>query len=196
MIDKAGTFKLFFFGGKIGFGAMQLAGPRRVRAAEGPRGRNWGAAGSGRERREPHRHQRLLRPACHQPADTRGAASISRRPCPGHQNRGDGAGEADRGCRRCRRTSLRARCTTTCEISGSKRWMWSTFASCWKRSTGPPKARSSRSSTVLAELPAEGIRASHRAEQRDADADRGRAPNLRDRLRAEHYNLAHRTTTR
>ena len=51
---------------------------RRVRAAEGPRRRARRAARGGGERGQSHRHQRLLRPARHQPADPRGAASLSR----------------------------------------------------------------------------------------------------------------------
>jgi len=53
-------------------------GARRVRAAEGSRSRARGFARSRRPRRGPHRHQRLLWSARHQPDHPRGAASLPR----------------------------------------------------------------------------------------------------------------------
>ena len=47
---------------------------RRVRSAQGPRRGDRRAARGRGKRRQPHRHQRLLRPARHQPDHPRGAA--------------------------------------------------------------------------------------------------------------------------
>ena len=66
---------------RIGYGAMQLAGPRVF----GPPADRDGAVAVLREAVElghhPHRHQRLLRPARHQPDHQGGAAPLPRRRC-------------------------------------------------------------------------------------------------------------------
>ena len=67
-VNKSGTFTL---GGdrsvrRLGYGAMQLAGPGVFGPPKDRRGRACRAARSGGERCEPHRHQRLLRSARHQ----------------------------------------------------------------------------------------------------------------------------------
>ena len=77
-IGKAGAFKLGDRTVKrLGYGAMQLAGP----GVFGPPKDRGGAIAVLREavaqRRQPHRHQRLLRPARHQPDHPRGASSLS-----------------------------------------------------------------------------------------------------------------------
>jgi hypothetical protein len=76
-LNAAGTFTL---GGRVvsrlGYGAMQLAGPG-VFGRQGTATQARGTAQGGGERRQSHRHQRLLRPAHHQSADTRGAAPLS-----------------------------------------------------------------------------------------------------------------------
>ena len=60
-ISSAGTFPL---GGRIvkrpGLRRNAARGTRSVRASQGPRCRDSGLAGGGRERRQSHRHQRLL----------------------------------------------------------------------------------------------------------------------------------------
>ena len=87
-IDKSGTFTLGDRTVKrLGYGAMQLAGP----GVFGPPKDRDAALAVLREavaqRRQPHRHQRLLRPARHQPDHPRGAASLSRRSRHRHQDR-------------------------------------------------------------------------------------------------------------
>ena len=65
---------------RMGYGAMQLAGPgvfgppKDRGAALAVLARGGGARG------QPHRHQRFLWPARHQPDHSRGASSLSRRP--------------------------------------------------------------------------------------------------------------------
>ena len=64
---------------RLGYGAMQLAGPgvsgrQRILAGGAD-----GAAGGRRLRRQPYRHQRLLWPAHHQPADPSGACALPRK---------------------------------------------------------------------------------------------------------------------
>ena len=87
-IDNAGTFTLGDRTvNRMGYGAMQLAGP----GVFGPPKDRDAALAVLREAVasgvESHRHQRLLRPARHQPADPRGAASLSRRSGHRHQGR-------------------------------------------------------------------------------------------------------------
>jgi pyridoxine 4-dehydrogenase len=87
-IRKAGTFKLGDRTVKrLGYGAMQLAGPGvfgppKDRAAALAVLREAVASGV-----DPHRHQRLLRPARHQPDHPRGAAPVSGRSGDRHQDR-------------------------------------------------------------------------------------------------------------
>ncbi len=76
--QSAGTFVLGNRTVKrLGYGAMQLAGP----GVFGPPKDRDAALAVLREAvargRQPHRHQRLLRPAHHQPADPRGAGALS-----------------------------------------------------------------------------------------------------------------------
>ena len=87
-ISKAGTFAL----GDREREASRLRRDaarrtRRVRTAEGSRRGDRGVARGGGERRRSHRHQRLLRPARHQPDHPRGAPSLSARPVDRHQAR-------------------------------------------------------------------------------------------------------------
>jgi pyridoxine 4-dehydrogenase len=61
-LSTAGTFTLGDRAvNRLGYGAMQLAGP----GVFGPPQDRDAALAVLRERRQPHRHQRLLRPACH-----------------------------------------------------------------------------------------------------------------------------------
>ena len=78
-ISKAGTFKLGARSVKrLGYGAMQLAGPGVFGPPKDREGGSRRAAGGRGERRQPHRHERFLWPARHQPDHSRGAASLSR----------------------------------------------------------------------------------------------------------------------
>ena len=87
-ISKAGTFTLGDRTvNRLGYGAMQLAGPGVFGPPKDRERGARGAARGGRERRQSHRHERLLRAARHQPAHPRGAASLSERSGDRHQDR-------------------------------------------------------------------------------------------------------------
>ena len=61
---------------RIGYGAMQLAGPGVCGPPKDPDGRRRRPPRGRRGRREPYRHVRLLRPARHQPDHPAGAAPV------------------------------------------------------------------------------------------------------------------------
>ena len=129
---------------------------RRVRAAEGPRRGARRAARGGGERRRPHRHQRLLRPARHQPDHPRGAASLSGRSRHRHQGRrparrgrlvdpGLLARGADAGGARQPAQPRRSTCST------------SSTCACMFDVHGPAEGSIEAPLTVLAELQRQGL---------------------------------------
>ena len=142
-IGKAGTFTLGTRTVKrIGYGAMQLAGP----GVFGPPKDREGALAVLREAVAagvdhidtsdyygPHVTNRLIREALHPyPENLVIVTKIgARRGEDGSWLPAFSAGE------------LRAPCTTICETSALKRSTWSTCGSCWTR-TAPPRARSPR----------------------------------------------------
>ena len=158
--------------------------PRRVRAAEGSRRGARRAARGGRQRRQPHRHQRLLRSAHHQPAHPRSAAPLSRRSGHRHQDR-----------RAARRgwildSGLLARGTDP----GGARQSAQSGAGCARsgqpalhvrRSSIPRRGRSRRRSRSLAELQRQGlVRHIGLSNVTPTQIAEGRR-HLRNRLRAE-----------
>ena len=79
-IDLGGTFTLpgtSMTLNRMGYGAMQLAGPQVWGPPRDMDAADCCSARGGRGRREPHRYQRLLRPACDQSDHQAGAASLS-----------------------------------------------------------------------------------------------------------------------
>ena len=103
---------------RMGYGAMQLAGPGVVRAARRPgRGRRRAARG-GRARHQPHRHQRLLRPVRHQPDHQGGAAPVPGRPAHRHQGRRAPRRRGRLAPGPCARPAPPGRRTTTCDHLG------------------------------------------------------------------------------
>ena len=170
---------------RMGYGAMQLAGPGvfgppKDRAAAIAVLREAVASG-----RQPHRHQRFLRPARHQPDHPRGAASVPDGPRHRHQGR--------RAARRRqgrwnpafspRRADARP-CTTTCATSASTRSTSSTCAAC-SDMHGPAEGSHRGAADGAGRAAATGPDPPHRPEQRHRGADRRGAGICRDRLRAE-----------
>ena len=72
---------------RIGYGAMQLAGPRVFGPPKDHDAAISGAAGRRRPRHQPHRHRRLLRPVRHERAHPRGAGAVPGGPAHRHQGR-------------------------------------------------------------------------------------------------------------
>ncbi|MGH1552140.1 aldo/keto reductase [Streptomyces sp. L7] len=72
---------------RMGYGAMQLAGPGVLRPAQGPPPGTGRTAQGGTAGHHPHRHQRLLRPLRRQRAHQGGPAPLPGRPAHRHQGR-------------------------------------------------------------------------------------------------------------
>ena len=164
---------------------MQLAGPGVFGPPQGPRRRARRAARGGGERRRPHRHQRLLRPARHQPAHPRGAAPLSATISSSSPRSARGAAtDGSWNPAVLGRGADAARCTTTCATSGSTRIdvvnlriMFGVHGPA-EGSIEAPLDRAGRPA-------APGPGPPHRAQQRHAAQIARGARDLRDRLRAE-----------
>ena len=159
---------------------------RRVRTAEGPRGRDSRLAGGRGRRGQSYRHQRLLRSARHQRNHPRGAAPLSRRSRYRHQNRrearhgrvlapGHGAGRT-----RKRRPRQSAQSPAGRHAGREPQ----------DHGRGPRSGRGLDRGAAHSPRrpPAAGPGAPHRAEQRHRCSDRGRA-------RGSATSSAFRTTT-
>ena len=192
-ISKAATFPL---GDRIvkrlGYGAMQLAGPR-VLGRRRTRWRDRGAPRGDGERRRSHRHERHLRPARHRSTHPRSAPSLSRRSrhrhkmAPGAARTHREPGDVGRGADSAVHDNLRN--------LGWTRSMSSICASC-STPPGLPRVRS-RAARRARGASAPGARPSHRPQQCDAQADR-RRPRHRRRSSACRTTIMSRaaTTTR